>query len=89
MKELGLQGELLILLLLFDRSKYMGTGLNTLLQGFPTRNATAVCTFAYSAGPGTDPVIFEGRTEGKIVPPRGAGTFGWNPIFEAKETGKT
>lgn len=27
-------------------------GLNALLVGFPTKDAEAVCTFAYSAGPG-------------------------------------
>ena len=27
-------------------------GLNAMLDGFPTRAAEAVCTFAYSAGPG-------------------------------------
>jgi len=65
------------------------TGLNTLLDGFPTRSATALCTFAYSSGPGTTPILFEGRAEGKIVAPRGPPNFGWNPIFEAVETGKT
>jgi len=64
-------------------------GLNTLLDGFPTRKATALCTFAYSAGPGCIPILFEGRAEGQIVPPRGPPNFGWNPIFEAVETGKT
>jgi len=64
-------------------------GLNTLLDGFPTRKATALCTFAYSPGPGTTPILFEGRTEGKIVPPRGPTSFGWDPIFEPETTGKT
>ena len=27
-------------------------GLNTMLEGFPTKAAWALCTFAYSAGPG-------------------------------------
>jgi inosine/xanthosine triphosphate pyrophosphatase family protein len=30
-------------------------GLNTLLTGFPTKEAEAICTFAYSAGPGQFP----------------------------------
>lgn len=64
-------------------------GLNTLLHGFPTNKAWALCTFAYSAGPGTEPIIFEGRVDGRIVPPRGPGKFGWNPIFEVEGTGKT
>ncbi|EPT00815.1 hypothetical protein FOMPIDRAFT_1030251 [Fomitopsis schrenkii] len=57
-------------------------GLNRLLVGFPTTNAWALCTFAYSAGPGTEPVLFEGRTDGRIVPARGEKKFGWDPVFE-------
>ena len=64
-------------------------GLNNLLVGFPTKNAWALCTFAYSTGPGTEPILFEGRTDGKIVPPRGSAKFGWDAIFEPIETGKT
>jgi len=55
-------------------------GLNTMLEGFGTRKATALCTFAYCQ-PGGEPVLFEGRTEGTIVPPRGPENFGWDPIF--------
>jgi inosine triphosphate pyrophosphatase len=64
-------------------------GLNTLLEGFPTTSAHSLCTFAYSSGPGGEPILFEGRGQGKIVKPRGAHVFGWNPIFEAVENGKT
>ncbi|GJJ07007.1 hypothetical protein Clacol_001205 [Clathrus columnatus] len=64
-------------------------GLNTLLEGFPTKEATALCTFAYCPGPGQEPILFEGRTEGRIVPPRGPARFGWDPIFEAEDTGLT
>ena len=60
-------------------------GLNTLLTGFPTTKAYALCTFAYSAGPGSEPIIFEGRTDGHIVPARGPNKFGWDPIFEPVE----
>ena len=66
------------------------TGLNTLLEGFPTTSATALCTFAYSPGPGQEPILFEGRTEGHIVPPRGPVHFGWDAIFAPVEgEGKT
>jgi inosine triphosphate pyrophosphatase len=34
-------------------------------------------------------MLFEGRGQGKIVKPRGKEVFGWNPIFEAEENGKT
>ncbi|TFK69405.1 Maf/Ham1 [Pluteus cervinus] len=57
-------------------------GLNTLLDGFSTREAWSLCTFAYSAGPGTEPIIFEGRTDGTIVPARGPKVFGWDAVFQ-------
>lgn len=60
-----------------------------MLDGFPTRAAWALCTFAYSAGPGAEPVLFEGRTNGRIVPARGPPKFGWDPVFEAEDTGLT
>ncbi|KAF7373488.1 Inosine triphosphate pyrophosphatase [Mycena sanguinolenta] len=64
-------------------------GLNALLAGFPTKAAWALCTFAYSAGPGADPILFEGRTDGSIVPARGPGIFGWDAVFEPTGTGLT
>ncbi|EAU84251.2 inosine triphosphate pyrophosphatase [Coprinopsis cinerea okayama7 len=60
-------------------------GLNKMLAGFEDKTADAICTFAYSAGPGTEPIIFEGRTPGKIVPARGPGIFGWDAVFEPIE----
>jgi len=64
-------------------------GLNRMLAGFETKDAWALCTFAYSAGPGTEPILFEGRTDGRIVPARGSADFGWDAVFEAEDTGKT
>ncbi|KIJ69828.1 hypothetical protein HYDPIDRAFT_22987 [Hydnomerulius pinastri MD-312] len=64
-------------------------GLNNLLVGFPTKGAYALCTFAYSAGPGAEPLLFEGRTDGTIVPARGPGTFGWDAIFQPDGFDKT
>ena len=64
-------------------------GLNKLLVGFSKKAAWALCTFAYSAGPGTEPILFEGRTDGHIVPARGPLVFGWDPIFEPNDIGKT
>ncbi|KAF5333620.1 hypothetical protein D9611_002786 [Ephemerocybe angulata] len=55
--------------------------LNKLLDGPSDRGAEAICTFAYSAGPGTEPLIFEGRTAGEIVQSRGTKVFGWDAIF--------
>ncbi|KAK2628592.1 hypothetical protein QTJ16_001695 [Diplocarpon rosae] len=57
-------------------------GLNNLLAAFPDKSAQAVCTFAYCEGKGHEPIIFQGRTDGKIVPARGPTSFGWDPIFE-------
>jgi inosine triphosphate pyrophosphatase len=34
-----------------------------MLVGFEDKTAEAICTFAYSAGPGHEPIIFQGRTE--------------------------
>ncbi|KIK95326.1 hypothetical protein PAXRUDRAFT_827122 [Paxillus rubicundulus Ve08.2h10] len=64
-------------------------GLNNLLVGFPTKDAYALCTFAYSAGPGAEPILFEGRTDGTIVPARGPPTFGWDAVFQPKGFDKT
>ncbi|KAF8520781.1 Ham1-like protein [Hysterangium stoloniferum] len=65
-------------------------GLLRMLEGFSNKDATALCTFAYSPGPGFEPILFEGRTEGRIVSPRGPPNyFGWNPIFEVHGTGLT
>ncbi|KAK0727999.1 putative inosine triphosphate pyrophosphatase [Lasiosphaeria miniovina] len=57
-------------------------GLNNLLAAYEDKSAKAVCTFAYSPGPGHEPIIFQGVTDGKIVPPRGPASFGWDAIFE-------
>ena len=37
-------------------------GLNNLLLAYDDKSAQAVCTFAYSQGPGHEPIIFQGRT---------------------------
>ncbi|KAJ5778073.1 hypothetical protein N7520_001319 [Penicillium odoratum] len=59
-------------------------GLNKLLYSHTDKSANAVCTFAFSAGPEMEPLVFQGRLEGKIVPARGPPVFGWEPIFEHK-----
>ncbi|KAL8761833.1 MAG: hypothetical protein Q9184_002076 [Pyrenodesmia sp. 2 TL-2023] len=40
-------------------------GLNNLLAAYEDKSAQAVCTFAYSGGPGQAPLIFEGRVLGE------------------------
>ncbi|KAL4801868.1 Maf/Ham1 [Aspergillus unguis] len=57
-------------------------GLYKMLEPFDDKTAEAVCTLGYSAGPGCEPVLFEGRLLGKIVRARGISSFGWEPIFE-------
>ncbi|OZJ04288.1 hypothetical protein BZG36_02578 [Bifiguratus adelaidae] len=57
-------------------------GLNKLLAGYEDKSAYALCIFALSKGPGEVPILFEGRTDGRIVPARGPNNFGWDPIFE-------
>lgn len=62
-------------------------GLNKLLAGYEDKTAYAQCIFALCAGPGCEVRIFDGRTEGKIVQPRGPLDFGWDPVFEPLEGG--
>ncbi|RKF62695.1 Inosine triphosphate pyrophosphatase [Erysiphe neolycopersici] len=57
-------------------------GLNNLLAAYPDKTAQAVCTFAYCEGPGHEPLLFQGKTDGKIVTGRGSTDFGWDAIFE-------
>jgi len=62
-------------------------GLNKLLAGYDNKKAYAQCIFALCAGPGCEVRIFDGRTEGTIVPARGPLDFGWDPVFEPLEGG--
>ncbi|KAG0166040.1 nucleoside triphosphate pyrophosphohydrolase ham1 [Apophysomyces sp. BC1034] len=57
-------------------------GLNKMLAGFDDKSGYALCTFAYCKGPGHEPIVFEGITPGKIVPPRGSAAFGWDAVFQ-------
>ncbi|RYP66095.1 hypothetical protein DL770_008865 [Monosporascus sp. CRB-9-2] len=57
-------------------------GLNNLLAAYDDKSAQAVATFGFSRGPGHEILLFQGRTNGKIVPARGPAYFGWDPIFE-------
>jgi len=50
--------------------------LHKLLQGFEDKSAQAVCTFGYCEGPGHEPVLFQGRTDGVLVESRGPTVFG-------------
>mmetsp|Transcript_24885 Transcript_24885/g.77940 ORF Transcript_24885/g.77940 Transcript_24885/m.77940 type:complete len:266 (+) Transcript_24885:68-865(+) len=59
-------------------------GLWRLLETSDDRSAFCQCTLCYSSGPGAEPLLFVGRTDGAIVPPHassGGGGFGWDAIF--------
>lgn len=56
-------------------------GLNKMLFGFDDKSGYAQCIFALKMNKDDDPKVFVGQTMGKIVPPRGLTTFGWDPIF--------
>eukprot|EP00967_Tisochrysis_lutea_P066541 scaffold86684_cov22-Tisochrysis_lutea.AAC.1 len=60
-------------------------GLNNLLAAYEDKSAYAHCVFAFCAGPDQNPVTFDGRTAGRIVPARGPTDFGWDPVFEPDE----
>jgi ribokinase/non-canonical purine NTP pyrophosphatase (RdgB/HAM1 family) len=65
-------------------------GLNKMLVGFDDKSAYAQTVVAFTTGPGAEVQVFDGRTNGKIVQPRGPLDFGWDPIFEPDEgKGKT
>ncbi|CAH1155008.1 unnamed protein product [Phaedon cochleariae] len=58
-------------------------GLYQMLHGFEDKSAQAVCTFAYHTGDENEEVVlFQGRTDGSIVSPRGPRDFGWDPCFQ-------
>jgi inosine triphosphate pyrophosphatase len=62
-------------------------GLNRMLAGYEDKSAYAQTVVAFTPGPNVAPVLFEGITKGRIVPPRGSLEFGWDPIFEPDEGG--
>lgn len=53
-----------------------------LLDGFENHQGSAVCTVGYCEGPNEPVHIFQGKTAGTIVNPRGPQTFGWDACFE-------
>ena len=65
-------------------------GLNSMLVGFEDKTAYAQTVFGFSTGPDAEVHVFDGRTNGLIVPARGDLAFGWDPVFEPLEgAGKT
>ena len=60
-------------------------GLNDMISFSDDKSAYAQTIVAFCAGPGEEVLTFDGRTQGKIVRPRGSLAFGWDPIFEPDE----
>ncbi|CCT72737.1 probable inosine triphosphate pyrophosphatase [Fusarium fujikuroi] len=56
--------------------------LHLLLAGFSDKTAEAVATIGYCEGPGHEPVLFQGRIDGTIVPARGVMRYGWQTCFQ-------
>ena len=50
-------------------------------------NAILICQCVFFSG--TEPILFEGKTEGIIVQARGPKDFGWDAVFEPLGTGLT
>lgn len=64
-------------------------GLHKMLDGWEDKTAEAVCTMAYNSGEDAKVHLFQGKTEGTIVFPRGPRDFGWDPIFQPNGYDKT
>jgi len=62
-------------------------GISKMIQPFENKKAFAETIFCLYNG--QDFNIFQGKINGKIVEPRGETNFGWDPIFEVEQTGKT
>jgi ribokinase/non-canonical purine NTP pyrophosphatase (RdgB/HAM1 family) len=60
-------------------------GLNDMLHGFDDKTAFAQTIVAFCASPSSPVEIFDGRTDGRIVRPRGSLEYGWDPVFEPAE----
>ena len=58
-------------------------GLPRLVSDWEDKSAYALCMFGYCEGGDGDEVeVFEGRTDGTVVRPRGSREFGWDPVFQ-------
>lgn len=64
-------------------------GLPKLLAASADKSGYALCTFGYCESESGEVEIFEGKTDGTIVDPRGSRDFGWDPVFEPNGYDKT
>jgi len=70
-------------------SSKLPQGIHTMLAGFEDKNAQAVTIYGFKESADSEPLLFIGKTEGKIVPPRGKAKFGWDACFEENISGLT
>lgn len=69
--------------------KSLGTeGMFDLTKKLGNDRATILCSVGISR-PGQESVFFAGKRSGRIVAPRAASPFGWNPIFQQDGVNKT
>lgn len=59
-----------------------------MLDSFDDKSGSAICTICVAFSP-TNRIIYKGVTHGRIVPPRGDGGFGWDPIFQPDDYDET
>ncbi|XP_053992062.1 inosine triphosphate pyrophosphatase-like [Hylaeus volcanicus] len=64
-------------------------GLHNMLSGQQDKTAYAVTRIGFQGVGDPKPIIFEGRTQGSIVVPRGKTDFGWDSIFQPDNCVKT
>ena len=60
-------------------------GLVNMISFTKDKSGYAQTIVAYTPGPNEEITLFDGRTKGIIVPPRGSLDFGWDPIFQPDE----
>jgi inosine triphosphate pyrophosphatase len=53
-----------------------------MVSGFEDKSAYAQCIYALCESPTSEPQLYIGKCDGKIVEPRGENLFGWDPIFQ-------
>lgn len=65
-------------------------GLNNMIAFSDDKSGYAQTVVGFCPGPGQEVIVFDGRTQGKVVHARGPLDFGWDPIFQPDEgKGKT
>jgi inosine triphosphate pyrophosphatase len=62
-------------------------GLHKMIEAYDDKTAYAQTVVCFCIRPGHEPVVFEGRTHGTIVAPRGTVALDWDAIFEPAEGG--